>query len=289
MFHLAVPVAVSAYARTALSTLQHLLVPRGFRRSGASAEYALATYGVIQGMVFPVLFFPSAPLNVLSQLIVPELTESQVAGHRRHINYLVSRVFRLGFFFAVAISGIFFALAEPLGLLLYQSNEASFFLRVFAPIASVIYLDTLTDGMLKGLGQQVSSMRFNIIDALTGVICTWFLLPRFAISGYLFTVFATELLNFVLSFAKLLSITDFSLSLKELLFACISITCALFPAKKLSLASPLASLILQIIITILLYFCLLFLTGCLKREDLQWFRSLFYEPAALRQRPFRHR
>ena len=32
MFGVAVPLAVSAYARSALSTLEHLLVPRGFRR-----------------------------------------------------------------------------------------------------------------------------------------------------------------------------------------------------------------------------------------------------------------
>ena len=60
LLYTALPLAVSAYARSASSTLEHLLVPRGFRRSGLSADAALAGYGVIQGMAMPVIGFRPA-------------------------------------------------------------------------------------------------------------------------------------------------------------------------------------------------------------------------------------
>ena len=66
MFGVALPLAVSAYARSALSTLEHLLVPRGFRRSGLSADAALAGYGVIQGMAMPIIGFPSCLLGAVA-------------------------------------------------------------------------------------------------------------------------------------------------------------------------------------------------------------------------------
>ena len=42
MLRLALPLAVSAYTRSALSTLQQLMVPRGLRASGCSADRALS-------------------------------------------------------------------------------------------------------------------------------------------------------------------------------------------------------------------------------------------------------
>ena len=55
MLHIAAPLALSAYARSALTTLQHLLVPRGLKAAGFSANSALSGYGTIQGMVLPVI------------------------------------------------------------------------------------------------------------------------------------------------------------------------------------------------------------------------------------------
>ena len=60
MLNIAVPLALSAYARSSLSTLEQLLVPRGLKKAGYSANGALAGYGTIQGMVFPIIFFPPA-------------------------------------------------------------------------------------------------------------------------------------------------------------------------------------------------------------------------------------
>ena len=94
MFGIALPLAISAYARTALSTLQNLLVPKGFQKSGASAEAALADYGVIEGMVIPIITFPSAFFYSLAELIVPELTEAQVNGRTDYISTLVNRILR---------------------------------------------------------------------------------------------------------------------------------------------------------------------------------------------------
>ena len=78
LLRITVPLSLSSYARSALSTAQHLLVPRGLRLFGGGAQAALAAYGVIQGMSLPILLFPAALIAVIADLIVPELTEAQV-------------------------------------------------------------------------------------------------------------------------------------------------------------------------------------------------------------------
>ena len=77
---IALPVAISAYVRSALTTIEHLAIPWGLKKSGASSALALASYGTLHGMVFPILLFPSAVLGAFSSLLVPELSSAKEQG-----------------------------------------------------------------------------------------------------------------------------------------------------------------------------------------------------------------
>lgn len=79
MLAVALPLAVSAYARTSLTTLEHLLT-RAAQKLRLTAERALAGYGIVNGMALPVVLFPSCLLYALADLLVPELTTAQVSG-----------------------------------------------------------------------------------------------------------------------------------------------------------------------------------------------------------------
>ncbi|MBO4422750.1 MAG: oligosaccharide flippase family protein, partial [Clostridia bacterium] len=63
LVRMAIPIAVSSYIRSALVTIEHILIPKGLIRNGATSSQALSSYGVISGMVFPVIFFPMAFLT----------------------------------------------------------------------------------------------------------------------------------------------------------------------------------------------------------------------------------
>ena len=68
-----------------------------------------------------------------------------------------------------------------------------------------MYLDHVTDSILKGIGEQVFSMWVNISDSLLSVILGWFLIPRLGIMGYAIVIVIMEGYNFLLSFSRLRS------------------------------------------------------------------------------------
>lgn len=203
MFGVAVPLAVSAYARSALSTLEHLLVPRGFRRSGLSADAALAGYGVIQGMAMPIIGFPSCLLSAVAELMIPTLTEAQMRGDAAGIRRTVSSLLKLCGAFSVAAALILWRFGGALGEAVYGSEEAGRFIRLLAPLVPIMYTDMVVDGCLKGLGQQVWSMGINILDAALGVLLVWQLLPIGALTAYMGIIYFNECLNFTLSISRL--------------------------------------------------------------------------------------
>ena len=51
-------------------------------------------------------------------------------------------------------------------------------------------------------------MRYNIIDSALCVLMVWFILPRYSVKGYIFILYASELINFYLSIGRLIKICD---------------------------------------------------------------------------------
>lgn len=215
MLRIAVPLAVSAYARSALSTLQHLFVPKGLKSAGYTADGALSGYGTIQGMALPVIFFPACIMTAAAELIVPELTEAQVQKDSAGIRALSGRLISLSVKFSLLVAIVLFAFSDVLGQLIYKSAEAGHYIRLLAPLIPVMYTDMSLDGCLKGLGQQVWSMGINILDALSGLLLVWWLLPRYALAAYIAIIYLTEILNFILSLWRLRKVLRQSSSLPD--------------------------------------------------------------------------
>lgn len=216
MFSISLPIALSAYLRSGLVTVEHMLIPRGLRKYGADYSASLAAYGTVAGMALPVLLFPAAVCSTFAGLIVPELSElaAKCGGkirENKEIGYIARRSCGAALIFGIGTAGIFLCFARPLGLMIYGSSEAAYYIAVLSPLIPVMYLDTTVDGMLKGLGEQLYCMRVNIFDASVSILLVYILLPRSGISGYIACIFVTEILNCALSLGRLLYVTGIKL------------------------------------------------------------------------------
>jgi stage V sporulation protein B len=284
MLNISLPIALSSYLRSGLVTVQHILIPSGLRKHGSDYASALASYGTIHGMVFPLILFPSAVCTTFSGLIVPELSELAASygkiHQNRHICYIVRRALSLALIFGIGTAGILLCFSDPLGILVYKSAEAAKYIRVFAPLVPIMYLDTTVDGMLKGLGQQLHSMFYNIIDASMSVFLVWSLMPKVGILGYVICVFVTEIINLSFSLTRLLTVTGAKLPILKSVICpilCIAGSAALSVIALRMLSFPFGNAgfsILGISLAIVFYIILLRALGGLSSEDSQWFQSI---------------
>ena len=108
--------------------------------------------------------------------------------------------------FSFLITSVLIVYAEDLGELFYGSQQAGAFLRIMAPIIPLMYVDSIVDGMLKGLDQQAYSFRYNFIDSIMRVILIAVLLPLFGVKAYIFILFLSEIFNASLSISRLLKV-----------------------------------------------------------------------------------
>ena len=110
--------------------------------------------------------------------------------------------------FAAAVAGFFFVCAEELGQCVYHSADAGRYLRIFAPMVLMLYLDAIVDGMLKGLAEQLSCVRYNTLTSVLDVVFLYVLLPRHGVAGYVAVFAVTHAINLYLSIRRLLVVTE---------------------------------------------------------------------------------
>ena len=263
----AIPLALADDLRTGITTVENLMVPKRLALySGVISP--LAEFGTVCGMVFPILMFPVALLFGLTELLVPELARCRAAGSETRIRYLVKKCLRVTLLYGVLCAGILFLTAPALCQALYNNTNAGKYLKWFAPLAILLYCDCVTDAMIKGLGQQTASVRYNILTNTMDVILLYALLPRCGITGYFFSFLVTHLLNFILSIRRLLLISDERISISipvvTIIASCLAVWIAAFTPTPLS----------QSLSYVAILVCLLFLLKILNRDDIIWLKCL---------------
>lgn len=263
----AIPLALADNLRTGISTIENLMVPKRLALFPGVIS-PLAAFGTVCGMVFPILMFPVAILFGLAELLVPELARCNAAGSIERIRYLMRKSLRVALLFSAFCGGILFLCADELGIRLYSSTDAGRYLRWFAPLAPMLYCDSITDAMIKGLGEQKVSVRYNILTNVLDVALLYVLLPRYGIAGYFASFLITHVINFLLSVRRLIIITGQRIDPKIPLFALICTAVSVLAAWQLS--SPVGRTIAFSIMLL----CLLFLVKILDWEDLRWIKSL---------------
>ncbi|WP_283606573.1 oligosaccharide flippase family protein [Faecalispora anaeroviscerum] len=281
ILRIALPSMTGYTARNILSAVENLLIPTGLRKNGSDALSAMAQYGVIQGMVMPVLFFPAALLSALAALLVPEMAEANASGKSRTIARATGRAMQMTLLFSFLIMGIFLGFSRDIGLTFYKNEQTGILLRILAPLVPLMYLDGIVDSILKGLDQQMSSLKYNLSDSTLRVVLIYSLIPVWGLKGYVAVVFFSTIFNASLSIHRLIKVAQVPIQmidwvLKPLLCTALSVLLVtlLLRVSPLSLLVPYQCVILQVCVTPPLYAAFLFLCGSLGREDIRWVQSL---------------
>lgn len=263
----AVPLALADVLKSGINTSENLMVPRRLALNSAVSN-PLAAFGMLSGMVFPILMFPACILFGLAELLIPELARCAAAGSRRRIRYLVRKSLKAAMLYGLFAGGIMVLTGDGLCLHLYHNEDAGATLKCYAFLVPMLYCDAITDAMTKGLGQQKACVRYNILTSAMDVVFLYILLPEYGMKGYFISFLATHLLNFLLSLRRLLKISGLHLPFH------IPVMILSGALVSLGLASTLSGNFSRCAAYLLLLISSLTLCGILRREDVAWVRRL---------------
>lgn len=269
IFRICIPVAVTSYIRSGLNTFKHILIPLRLEKFGLSQAKALSKYGIITGMVMPILTFPGVFVNSFASLLIPEFSSIFVTKNYNRIKFLTNKIFKLSFTMSACIFGIFITFGDEILLMIYHNLEASRYFLYLAPLVLIMYVDNIVDGMLRGLDEQVNVMKCNILDLVVSTTFIFFAIPIFSVKAYIASIYISELLNGTISIYLLLKKTNIKFHITDWLLKPIGISLiARYFLYVIDTLFGISNILIKITFYCILFLLLSFLTRILKKSDL---------------------
>lgn len=276
ILHISVPITSGRYLNTALRTAENILVPKNLAKYPHSGELALSQFGMIKGMALPILFFPSTLLNSISTLLIPEMSEAAAKGRTGLVKAATRNILKLTAVMSFIFAAIFLVGGKEIGLLIYKSEEVGSLLRALSPIVPLMYLDSVSDGILKGLDQQAFSFRTAITDSVLRIILILLTLPRFGLRGFIWIMYFSNLLTCALNVGRLIKVSKARLKLlNEVILPLSAAFCITLLAdtilRSVTVINNFVYLLLICLISIPLYLLFIFLIGTVTADDVRDF------------------
>ena len=207
VFGILLPVEGSRCVSSALHAAETSLVPACLTLFLGSRREALAQFGAVRGMALPLVTFPFSFLATLSGLLMPEIARAHAQNDHASLEKLVGRTLALTLGVSLFAGAFFVVWAEPLGELVYHDRAVGGYLVWLGAMVPFMYLESMVDGIMKGMGEQLASFRYGLADSILRLAGVAVLLPRFGVAGYLWVMAASNLLTCGLNFSRMLRVT----------------------------------------------------------------------------------
>ncbi|MGI6716376.1 MAG: polysaccharide biosynthesis C-terminal domain-containing protein [Eubacteriales bacterium] len=203
----AIPNAAAGWLNSGLHTVENILIPYCFSLYGGGKEKALSDFGLIRGMVIPLLFFPFAFLSALISILIPEISRLNTFSDKTGRDMKIQKTLRLTFVFSMAAGGIFFVYPREISLAFYHSAESATAFKLLAIVTPFMYIETITDGLLKGIGEQKWTMKVTMYNCILRIASVFLFIPHTGATGYLWLLIISNTFAFVMCLWRILKVS----------------------------------------------------------------------------------
>lgn len=260
------PIAAGVYISSILHTAETLLIPFVLTDYSGDRSVALAQFGRIKGMAIPILFFPFAFIGSLVSVFTPEISRLNLQPDRRPLAARIRSIMAVVTVGSIAVGGMFFFLPEVIGEAFYPGEGTGGAIAVLAVVTPFMYVETVADGLLKAIGEQVKTLKYTVYNTLLRVLLIFTLVAARGENGYLILLAVSNTFAYFLCRMRLFRVTGVKPDLLweillPLLCACVSGIAASAAAAYMGSAGRVASAACGIAVYIGIFALCLLLTS----------------------------
>ena len=178
LFNAAMPITSVRASTSLVTSAVAVLLPVMLMQSGIDEGEALKLFGVVSGMVFPILFIPATLIGSLSLVLVPELAEDYYRKNFDRLRKNLLRGLHFSFYLACALIPFFFALGEDVGRLTFSNQTAGEMIKKSCWVLLPMSLTMISTSILNSLGFERQSFIFFFVGA-AALLLSILILPRY--------------------------------------------------------------------------------------------------------------
>lgn len=263
----ALPLSASSNLNSILRTVENTMIPARLLIYGLSSQASMSLYGMIKGMVLPILFFPSSFLSSMSSILIPSVAGDNAKSNEKKVSETLSKVLHFTSISGILAVAVFLTFPKEVAIAIYNDEKVGLMIKLISYVCPFMYLNMVISSMLNALGEQMSSFKVNIIESVLKISIIYFFIPLYGFNAYLFALFLTTILNTALYLARLLQVSCIVFDISNWIFKPILAGAAASLVSKylyglfiLNSSLDITSLISSIIILCLIYLMGLIIT-----------------------------
>ena len=187
-----IPLTINRLAIAFSTSLENLLIPQKLQLYGYSQADALSVYGILSGMTLSIILFPCVLTNSLSVLLLPAISEAKGRANENLIRRTTKKAIRLGLLLGFAFTILFLFTGDMIGNKLFHNALAGRFICRLAWLCPLMYVSSLLNSILHGLGRPKQVLFVNLLACLIRIGMIWFLVPGYGIGAYLWGLLLSQ-------------------------------------------------------------------------------------------------
>ena len=266
-----VPIQISSSFNATLKLIESILIIESLKVfTKGDVKSATESYGIIKGMVLPLIMFPTSFLQSIITVLIPELSGATAKGNKIKVKKACEKSLQLTTLLGIFVSAIFVIFPFEIASIFYKNPEVAPILKKLSLLCPIIYVQLICIGILNSIGEQMASLKYNILEGILAVLLIAILVPKGGVNYYLISMFIVSSFSLILYAFRLFKVTYFPICISKILIKpVISIVCSyciysfVSPYFK-TVFSNLIFIIISNILIFSIYFIFLLCFGCLK-------------------------
>ena len=187
-----IPLTINRLSVAFSTSLENLLIPQKLQLYGYTQTDALSIYGILSGMTLSIILFPCVLTNSLSVLLLPAISEARGRSNENQIRRTTQKTIQLGLLLGFAFTILFLLTGDMIGNKLFHNALAGHFICRLAWLCPLMYITSLLNSILHGLGRPKQVLFVNLLSCLIRIGMIWFLVPAYGIGAYLWGLLLSQ-------------------------------------------------------------------------------------------------
>ncbi len=203
VFKSALPITGVRLANSLVQPLTTIIIPTMLILSGYTRSEAVASFGVIMGMTFPMLFVPMAIIGSISMVLIPSISSMMTKNQYADINNNISKSIEVSIFISMIFIPLYLSVGDLIGIVLYNDVMSGILLQLSAVCVLPITLCNLTGSILNALNLEVKSFINYIIGSVVLFVSLLAFTPLIGINSVIVSFFLSMTTISTLNIAKI--------------------------------------------------------------------------------------
>ncbi|MBQ7453251.1 MAG: oligosaccharide flippase family protein [Clostridia bacterium] len=216
------PITAVRTISSLVTSLIAIIIPARLMLYGYTSSEALAKFGTIMGMTFPLIMVPGTLISSFAVAIIPDISEqtTNIDIGVKDFQTLKSKV-NLSISLTIIISCLllpaYLSVGRGIGYFLFASYEAGEYLSKACVLMLTLGTSQITSSILNAIGLELKSLKNYAISAVALFVCIFFLPKYLGVDALILGMF---LLSTISTLLNLLMLKKRNLLSKDFLKVC---------------------------------------------------------------------